>query len=119
MPIPDDTNHLGPRGSADSPTVNLAPDNPVATRAYDWAGAIARAVGSASAATGAVGADGEYELSTDTDCYVKVGSNPTASATSGRYMAAGTSWTIQLGAADKVGVVRKSSDGNLYVLPVA
>lgn len=114
---------LGERTVAQSPAVNLATDDPIAkkigTRAYNWAGAIARTVATASAQTAAVGTAGEYEISVDTDCYVLVGSNPTAAATTSRFMPAGSAWTLQLGATDKIGVIRKSADGNLLVLPVA
>lgn len=114
---------LGARTVAQSPAINIATDDPIAkkigTRAYTWASAIARTVTSASAQTAAVGTAGEYEISTDTDCYVLIGSNPTAAATTSRFMAAGSAWTLQLGSADKVAVIRKSADGNLLVLPVA
>jgi len=91
----------------------------IGTRAYTWGSALARTVTATSAQTAAVGADGEYEISVDTDCYVLIGSNPTASATTSRFMAAGTAWTLQLASTDKVGVIRKTADGNLLVLPVA
>jgi len=114
---------LGARTVAQSPAVNLATDDPIAkkigTRAYTWGSAIPRTVTSTSAQTVAVGTAGEYEISVDTDCYVLIGSNPTAAATTSRFMAAGSAWTLQLASTDKVAVIRKSADGNLLVLPVA
>ncbi len=89
----------------------------IGTRSYNWAGLATRAVASSSAQSSAVGAAGEYELCTDTDCYIMVGSNPTAS-TSTRFLAAGMSFTLQLTATDKVAAIRKTADGTLTILPV-
>lgn len=114
---------LGSRTVAQSPAINIATDDPIAkkigTRAYTWGSIINRTVTSTSAQTAAVGTAGEYEIATDTDCYVLVGSNPTAAATTSRFLAAGAAFTLQLASTDKVAVIRKSADGNLTVLPVA
>lgn len=91
----------------------------IGTRAYTWSGILTRTVTATSAQTAAVGTAGEYEIATDTDCYILVGSNPTAAAATSRFLAAGSAFTVQLGATDKVATIRKSADGNLTVLPVA
>lgn len=88
------------------------------TRTYDWSSIVSVAVADASAASDAVGAAGEYELSADVDCYVLVGATPTATAAS-RFLPAGAAFTLQLAATDKVAVIRKDVDGNLTILPVA
>ena len=90
----------------------------IGTRAYDWGNIDTVAIASASAASDAVGTAGEYELSSDTDCYILAGAAPTAT-TSSRFLPAGVTFTAQLGATDKVAVIRKDSDGTLTILPVA
>lgn len=87
----------------------------IGTRSYDWAGMDTVAVGSASAASDAVVSDGEYELSTDVDCYVMVGA---AATTSSRFLGVGAPFTLQLALGDVVHVIRKDEDGTLTILPV-
>lgn len=90
------------------------------TRAMDW-GAIASVAISASSAQSSALTVGPYgleiELCADTDCYVLIGANPTAT-TSSRFLAAGAAWTIRLDQTGlKVAVIRKSADGKLTILP--
>lgn len=96
----------------------IAGQTTIGTRAYDWPNIATVAIGASSAVSSAVGTAGEYELSADTDCYVLVGSAPTAT-TSSRYLPSGAAWTVQLSATDKVAVIRKDADGTLTILPVA
>jgi hypothetical protein len=91
----------------------------IGTRAYDWASIDTVAIASASAASDAVGAAGEYELSADVDCYVLIGAGAPAATTSSRFLPAGSAWSLQLAATDKVAVIRKDTDGTLTILPVA
>ncbi len=85
-------------------------------RAYDWANIAVVSVGSASAQSSAVSVAGDYELATDTDCYVLVGANPTAAASTSRFLAAGQRMTLKLAAGDKVAAIRKSADGKLSIV---
>lgn len=111
---------LGARTVAQSPAVNVATDDPVVkkigTRSYAWGSVISRSVSSTDQSATAVSATGEYEISTDTDCYINVGA---AATTAKRYLAAGCAFTLQLANGDVVHVIRKSADGNLTILPVA
>lgn len=91
----------------------------VGTRAYDWANIETVAIASTSAASGAVGAAGEYELSADVDCYFLVGAATPTATTASRFLPAGAVFTLQLSATDMVAVIRKDTDGTLTILPVA
>lgn len=84
-------------------------------RTPDWANIITRAVAAASAQTAAIATAGDYELSSDTDCYVLVGSNPTAT-TASMFIAAGRPRTLALKAGEKVAAIRKTADGTLTLL---
>lgn len=88
-------------------------------RSPDWAGIAHIAVAAVSAQSSAIAADGDYELSADTDCYVLVGANPTAAAATSRFVGAGRSMTLRLRAGDKIAAIRKTADGNLSILQVA
>ncbi len=85
-------------------------------RTPDWANIITRAVASASAQTAAIAVAGDYELSSDTDCYVLVGANPTAAAGTSLFIAAGRPRTLALKVGEKVAAIRKSADGTLTLL---
>jgi hypothetical protein len=85
-------------------------------RTPDWANIITRAVAATSAQTAAIATAGDYELSSDTDCYVLVGSNPTAAAGTSMFIAAGRPRTLALKVGEKVAVIRKTADGTLTLL---
>lgn len=91
----------------------------VGTRAYDWASMTTVAIGATSAASAAVGADGEYELSADVDCYIFVGTGTPVATTSKRFLPAGAAFTVQLADDQAVAVIRKDTNGTLTILPVA
>lgn len=85
-------------------------------RTPDWANIITRAVAAASAQSSAIATAGDYELSSDTDCYVLVGTNPTAAAGTSLFIAAGRPRTIALKAGEKVAAIRRTADGTLTIL---
>lgn len=85
-------------------------------RTPDWANIITRAVATASAQTSAITVAGDYELSSDTDCYVLVGADPTAAAGTSMFIAAGRPRTLALKVGEKVAAIRKSADGTLTLL---
>lgn len=108
----------GSGGSGDGLTYDELIEASIGTRKYNWAGLISVNISSSNVASDAVGTTKEYEISSDTDCYIMVGTAPIAS-TSTRYLPAGGAFTIQLEATDKVAVIRKSADGKLTILPIA
>jgi hypothetical protein len=83
-----------------------------------WASIAVVNVAATSAQSSAIAATGDYELSSDTDCYVLVGDDPTAAAGTSRFVAAGRPFTLSLKTGEKVAVIRKSADGKLSILPV-
>lgn len=91
----------------------------IGTRAYNWAGISSINIAATNTVmANAVGTAKEYELSSDVDCYVLIGTAPVAT-TSSRYLPAGSAFTVQLAATDKIAVIRRSADGKLTILPVA
>lgn len=87
-------------------------------RAPDWANIAVVNVAAASAQSAAIAETGDYELSSDTDCYVLVNADPTAAAGTSRFLAAGRPFTLSLKTGEKVAVIRKTADGKLSILRV-
>ncbi|HZT29502.1 MAG TPA: hypothetical protein VFA33_06445 [Bryobacteraceae bacterium] len=76
------------------------------------------AIGSSSAATAApIGAD-VVRLVATVDCYVAIGSSPTATASS-MFLPAKMAEYFVLAQTDKIAVLQVSSGGTLYITPAA
>jgi len=56
-------------------------------------------------------------LVSTTDCFVRIGNNPTAT-TADMYLVAGVPETFGIGLNDKVSAVQVSSGGTIYVTPL-
>lgn len=52
-------------------------------------------------------------------CFLAIGANPTAAASTGYYLAANTTYRLPITSGDKIAVIQASSAGTLYVHPVA
>jgi hypothetical protein len=85
----------------------------------DWANGAVVSIGAASAQSAALTA-GAYVLTPNVDCYIAVGSNPTATTNSAGsdFLAAGTKWPLTILSGNKVAVIQSSSAGTLFLLPV-
>lgn len=90
------------------------------TRAYDWANGQRIAVGVANAQSAALPA-GEVMLATKERCFVTFdAADPVAAATAGSIpLEAGEKLHVQIpDGGGKIGVIRDTADGYLYILPV-
>lgn len=89
----------------------------IGSRTYEWASGQKIAVGASSAQSSAISA-AEVMLQADTDCFINVGSNPTAADSAGSFpLLAGEKFHLQITDGYKVAVIRKTADGSLYILP--
>lgn len=84
----------------------------------DWANGAVVAIGVASAQSGTLTA-GAYILTPNVDCYISVGTNPTASSGAGSdFLGAGTKWPLTILSGNKVAVIQSASAGNLFLVPI-
>lgn len=75
---------------------------------------------SGSSAQSAVVNANSVILTSTTDCYYKVGSNPTASAAAGSdLLPANTKWPLTIPYGEKIAVIQVSASGSLAILPCA
>lgn len=82
----------------------------------DWANGQMIVVAGSSAQSAALTAVG-VTLISDTDCYIKWGSNPTAAAAAGNaFLAAGIPFGLGINPG-LIAVIQKSAGGNLFILP--
>ena len=93
------------------------------TRAYNWASGQVVSYTATDADSAAL-AEGEYCLSSTTDCWITMAAAPTAAAAAGSlFMSAGSLFHIivtpaQAAASFKISAVRDASDGKLSIMPV-
>lgn len=87
------------------------------TRNYDDANGQHVAYTAAAAQSTAITAS-EVTIVASTDCYVKFGSNPTATVGAGSmFLGAGVPWTRKITSGWKVSAIRSTADGTLSVMP--
>ena len=73
-------------------------------------------VSSSSAQSSAINS-GEVLLHATTACYVVMGSDPTATTTTGIPLIAGEKFHLRVNPGHKVAVIRDTADGYLFVVP--
>lgn len=89
------------------------------TRSYDYANGQKVTVGAASAQSSSISSSNEVMLHATTDCYVRVGSNPTAADSAGSFpMTAGEKFHIRITPGELIAVIQDSDAGALFILPV-
>jgi hypothetical protein len=92
------------------------------TRLYDHANGQRIAIQAAATVSGAINAR-EVLLIATSACYVKSHADPTAGNAAGNaagnfYMTAGEKFHMQLASGHKIGCIRDTADGGLFILPV-
>jgi len=99
-------------------TINM---EPVPVVALDWANGIVVAAGAASAASAVIDASNDriVEASSNTDCWIKIGTTPTAvAATAGNaFLAGGSVRYLYVPAGMKVAAIQSSASGTVGLLP--
>ena len=90
----------------------------VQTVIWDWSGGQKVTVAATSAQSAAIGADVVMLLS-DTDCFIKAGSSPTAADSAGWFRLPANQVLIfgMEATTHKIAVIPGTVDGSLYILP--
>jgi hypothetical protein len=84
---------------------------------FDWANGQAVAYTGTAAQSAAITATLVY-VTADTKCWIKAGTNPTATAGAGSYpIDIGVSLPVPIRSGDKISAIRDTSSGTLVIMP--
>ena len=86
-----------------------------AIQALEWGGVVEVNYLSSSVQSSAVMGGTVVRLISTTDCYVEVGTNPTATASTSTLLAAMVAEYILVKTTDKLAAIRKTADGTLNI----
>lgn len=85
---------------------------------FDWANGQAVAYTGTAAQSAAITANLVY-VTADTKCWIKAGTNPTATAGAGSYpIDIGVSLPVAIRSGDKISAIRDTSSGTIVIMPV-